>query len=827
MATTALPSPVAKTAPSVALLGNPNTGKSTLFNALAGARQRVGNYPGCTVEKKTGQMQHEDQRIELVDLPGTYSLAPRSPDEMVAVDVLLGRRGDTRRPDALLCIVDASNLERNLYLVSQALELGLPTVLALNMVDVARERGLTIDVPRLSKQLGLPIIELQAHKRVGVDELKQALTRAVSQPSTAAPSRESPFPPEFQNEVRQLEAELAKSDVKIPRYLVERMLLDTTGYLQGMIKHSAQGHEALENSLAAARSRLATAGMPVPAVEAMSRYAWVGRVLEGVVSRPSTRRVTASDKIDRVLTHKFLGTAVFALVMIVIFQSVFSWANSPFLPLMDWIDGGVGWVADLVKASMPEGPLRSLITDGIIAGVGMVIIFLPQIMILFFFIGILEDCGYMARAAYLMDKLMAGVGLSGKSFIPMLSSFACAIPGVMATRVIENPRDRLTTILVAPLMSCSARLPVYVLMIGAFIPPITYLGFISLRGLTFVAMYLVGIVAAVFVALILKKTILKGETPPFVMELPSYKWPSASTVIFRMVDRGWSFVRRAGTLILVISVVVWWASYYPRDASLLDPAKVARAEVLSEELKPLEEQHQADTEELAAKYAELEALAKGEQPEPPVPEVGAEASGESPIEDPPELDGIGFIREQKRVLAEIDVLLGRMQASGYVERSEELAGIENEFAGTYVRNSYLGKFGQAIEPVVRPLGWDWRLGAAAVASFPAREVVVATLGVIYNLGGDQDEASRSLRSTLKEARWDPGSEREGQKVYSVPVALSLMVFFALCAQCGATLAVIKRETNSWWWPLFTFVYMTGLAYVAALLTYQIGSRIGG
>jgi len=816
---------VAKTTPSVALLGNPNTGKSTLFNALAGARQRVGNYPGCTVEKKTGQMQHNDQRIELVDLPGTYSLAPRSPDEMVAVDVLLGWRGDNRgrRPDALLCIVDASNLERNLYLVSQALELGLPTVLALNMVDVARERGLSIDVPRLSKQLGLPIIELQAHKRVGVDELKQALAHAVSHSAPAIESRESPFPPEFQNEVRQLEAIMAKLNLDmIPRYLVERMLLDTTGYIQGMIKHP-QGQEVLDAALAEARARLATAGMPVPAVEAMSRYGWVGRVLEGVVTRPSTRRVTASDKIDRVLTHKFLGTAVFALVMIVIFQSVFSWANSPFLPLMDWIDGGVGWVSDLVKASMPEGPLRSLITDGIIAGVGMVIIFLPQIMILFFFIGILEDCGYMARAAYLMDKLMAGVGLSGKSFIPMLSSFACAIPGVMATRVIENPRDRLTTILVAPLMSCSARLPVYVLMIGAFIPPITFLGFISLRGLTFVAMYLVGILAAVFVALILKKTILKGETPPFVMELPSYKWPSASTVIFRMVDRGWSFVRRAGTLILVISIVVWWASYYPRDASLLDPAKVARAEVLSKELKPLEEPHQADSEALATKYAELEALAKGEQPELEEPEGGTE----TPAEDPPELDGIGFIREQKRLLAEIDVLLGRMQASGYVERSEELAGIENEFAGTYVRNSYLGRFGQAIEPVVRPLGWDWRLGAAAVASFPAREVVVATLGVIYNLGGDQDEASRSLRSTLKEARWDPGSERAGQKVYSVPVALSLMVFFALCAQCGATLAVIKRETNSWWWPLFTFVYMTGLAYVAALLTYQIGSRIGG
>lgn len=823
MATITRPPAASQTAPSIALLGNPNTGKSTLFNALAGARQRVGNYPGCTVEKKTGHMTHDDRRFELVDLPGTYSLAPRSPDEMVAVDVLLGRRPDTRKPDALLCIVDASNLERNLYLVSQALELGLPTVLALNMVDVAQDRGVTIDIARLSKQLGLPVVELQAHKRVGIQDLKAALAGAIGQ--VAVPPA-SPFPAEFQEELRQIENLLGGAKLRggaapgVPRYLVERLLLDTSGYLAGMIElRDAAGETKLQEALTAARTRLAAAGAPVPAVEAMSRYAWVAKVLDGVVTRPSTRRVTASDRIDKVLTHKVLGTVVFALVMGIMFQSVFSWAS----PAMELIDGAIGNFSDLVKGAMAEGPIRSLITDGIIAGVGMVLVFLPQILILFFFIAILEDCGYMARAAYLMDKLMAGVGLSGKSFIPLLSSFACAIPGVMATRVIENPRDRLTTILVAPLMSCSARLPVYGLLIGAFIPPVAYAGgWIKLQGITFVCMYLVGIVAAVFVALILKKTILRGETPPFVMELPSYKFPSPWTVSVRIVDRGWSFVRRAGTLILLMSVVVWWATYYPHDSSQIDPALFAREEALAPEVEQLEEIVKPDVEMLEKKYALLAALARGEQPKPEPVEEGKEAA------EPEELDAAGLLKEQRKILGEVSEILSRLDAKapGYAEKSDELQAIRNEIAGTYVRNSYLGRFGQAIEPAVRPLGWDWRIGAAAIASFPAREVVVATLGVIYNLGAEEDEESQSLRGTLKEATWDPGSPRAGEKVYNIPVALSLMVFFALCAQCAPTLAVIKRETNSWWWPIFTFLYMTGLAYVAALVTYQVGSRIG-
>jgi ferrous iron transport protein B len=690
----------------VALIGNPNTGKSTLFSALCGVRQRTGNYPGVTVEKKLGHADFHRQPFIIVDLPGSYSLAPRSPDEMIAVDVLLGRQNAVDEPDAVLCIVDASNLERNLYLVSQVFELGKPTVIALNMVDLARDRGMTIDVDLLRKRLHVPVIEIQANRKRGLKELKQALVDTIEAQQTPP---DSPFPDLFQAEVAKLEAECANAfGTPLPRYLVERLLLDTSGYLtHGGIREI---DASIQTKISAARERLANAGMPVPAVEAMARYQWIGKLLEGVVQRPSARPKSFSDKLDRVLTHRVWGSAFFVLLMLFLFQAVF-WIAGPASDLIDWLKT---LASTLVTASLAEGALQSLIINGCIEGVGGVLVFLPQIFVLFLFIAILEDCGYMSRAAYLMDRLMSRVGLSGKSFIPLLSSFACAVPGIMSARVIENPRDRLITILVAPLMSCSARLPVYTLLIGAFIPNQRFLGLFGLQGLTMFVMYTIGIVTAVFVTLALRRTILKGATPPFVMELPSYKLPGLSIVVYRMLERGWAFVRRAGTLIFAVTILVWAAAYYPRDEAAANP-------------------------------------------------------------------------------------------------SEQL------------RHSFLGQAGQFVEPAVRPLGWDWKIGCAAIASFPAREVVIATLGVIYNLGEDEDEASETLRETLRSATWE-GTDR---KVFNVPVALSIMVFFALCAQCSSTLAVIKRETNSWRWPAFTFAYMTALAYVAALLTYQIGSLFVG
>jgi ferrous iron transport protein B len=732
----------------VALIGNPNTGKSTLFTALAGVRQQTGNYPGVTVEKKTGAMSHGGRSFTIVDLPGTYSLAPRSPDEMVAVDVLFGRAAGETRPDVVVCIVDASNLERNLYLVSQVLELDLPTVVALNMIDAAEQNGITIDVARLSERLGVPVVELQAHRGVGVDRLKQAIATASEAGAATSPN---PFPPAFQSEVEELE-KLCRERVResVPRYLAERLLLDTSGYLHERV-FAASG-ASIEAELKAARERLIKAGLPVPAVEAMSRYGWVGRTLDGLVERRKRTEVSLTDRIDRVLTHRVLGSIVFFLLMLVIFQAVFSWAG----PLMDLIDGGVGWLGETVSAQMADGALKSLIVDGIIAGVGGVVIFLPQILVLFLFVAVLEDCGYMARAAYLMDRLMAPVGLSGKSFIPLLSSFACAIPGVMATRVIENRRDRFATMMIAPLMSCSARLPVYILLIAAFVPLQEYAGgYVTSHGLVMMAMYLVGIVAAVFVALILKRTLLRGPTPPFVMELPSYKMPSPRIVFFRMVDRGWAFLKNAGTLILAVSIVVWAALYYPHDSESIEAPYVAQREAA--------EEHLATTSE-------------------GTPEHDAAA--------------------------------------------EQLAEIEQHIAGAYQRQSYLGRAGHFIEPVVRPLGWDWRIGSAAIASFPAREVVVATLGILFDVGGEvdvEDEQQRGrLQAALENATWH-GTDR---KLFTLATALSIMVFFALCAQCAATLAVIKRETNSWRWPLFTFAYMTSLAYIAALVTYQVATALG-
>ncbi|MCH7726893.1 MAG: ferrous iron transporter B, partial [Planctomycetes bacterium] len=398
---------------------------------------------------------------------------------------------------------------------------------------------------------------------------------------------------------------------------------------------------------------------------------------------------------------------------------------------------------------MSEGAFRSLIVDGVIGGVGAVVIFLPQILMLFFFIAIMEASGYMARAAYLMDKLMSRVGLSGKSFIPLLSSFACAIPGIMAARVIENRRDRLTTILVAPLMSCSARLPVYTILIGAFIPTTTALGGL-LPGLTMFSMYMIGIVAAVVVAFVLKKTILKGATPPFVMELPGYKLPSLRGVLHRMFDRGWAFVRRAGTLILAVTIVIWALGYFPRNDKEIEAPFETERSTINSQLAHLSD---SDARELL---------------------------------------------------------------------ESRLSEIDHEIDQRHLQQSFLGRAGKYVEPLVRPLGWDWRIGCAAIASFPAREVVMGTLGVIYNLGGDLDvgdEGGRTrLRSKLKAAKW----EDSGEKVYNVPVALSVMVFFALCAQCASTLVIMKRETNTWRWPIFTFFYMTTLAYLAAFVTYQVG-----
>ncbi|HEY3789695.1 MAG TPA: ferrous iron transport protein B [Urbifossiella sp.] len=726
----------------VALVGNPNAGKTTLFNALSGLHQRVGNYPGVTVELKKGQFTAGGVPVNLIDLPGTYSLAARSPDEMVAVDLLLGRRPEEPRPDVVLSIVDAANLDRHLYLTCQLLELSEPVVLAVNMIDTAKSQGINIEFEKLSTELGIPVVPIQANKGIGLDVLTKALLEAAGTPDSRTRGANRPaFPVEFEKEVAALQDDLGD---EIPAFLTRRLLLDIGGHCEQWLV--ARHGSKLRQHLDSARQRLAATGCPVPAVEARMRFGWIRPIIAASVTKPRVRPVTWTDRLDAILTHRIWGTLVFLLVMFAVFESIFVLAK----PLMESIDA----IRELAASSfevLPVGPLRSLLVDGIIKGVGSVLVFLPQILILFGFVAVLEDCGYMARAAFLMDRLMSRCGLSGKSFIPMLSSVACAVPGIMATRVIENRRDRLATILVAPLMSCSARLPVYALLIGAFF---TEGRPYWLPGLVLFCMYLLGFVLAPIVALLLKRTLLKGATPVFVMELPGYKRPTLRGIVRRMWDAGSAFVTRAGKVILAAMIIVWALLYFPNT----------------------------------------------------------DANG---------------VRYEERVEA--------------VSRDPESAeGSANAIEAEWKRDSLLGRAGRWMEPAFAPLGWDWKIGTATLASFPAREVIVGTLGIIYEVGEEPDnktfgqklrtiwgidaepeESGSSLQDAVKK-EWsnDPIRGR-----YGLPVALSIMVFFALCMQCASTLIVIQRETKSWAWPAFTFVYMTGLAYLGAFLTFQVGRLI--
>lgn len=721
----------------VALAGNPNTGKSTLFNALTGLRQHVGNYPGVTVEMKKGTAWLGETEFHIVDLPGTYSLAPRSPDEMISVDLLLGHVKGEGQPDVIVSIVDATNLERHLYLTTQLMDLGIPMVVAVNVIDRAEALGYKIDYSQLATRLGVRVVPVQANRGIGLEDLKAAIAAAAA--AKSAPTL-VPFPEAFRKEADALRDSLGNS---VEPFVAARLLLDVGGHTERQL--TSRLGQGLADQIAAARTRLSAAGCGVPAIEARTRYAWIRQVVPNCVSRPAHRPVTWSDRLDRLFTHRVWGTLIFLLLMFAVFEAIFVGAT----PLMDAIGSGRDWLAEQVEDSMSPGPLRSLLADGILKGVGSVLVFLPQIMILFAVIAVLEDCGYMARAAFLMDKLMAKCGLNGKSFIPLLSSVACAVPGIMATRVIENRRDRLATILVAPLMSCSARLPLYMLLIGTFLSDPWWLPGVVLFG-----MYMIGFTVAPLVALALKRTLLRGETPVFVMEMPAFKVPQVRAVARRMIGAGWAFVYRAGTLILAAMILVWASLYFPHqmpDGRSYDDTTA--------ELK--EQVRKSDGDEAEAKQQEL-----------------------------------------------------------------------NTLYGEWKRQSYLGQMGQALEPVFRPLGWDWKIGMAAIASFPAREVIVGTLGIVYNQadvdpGEDVLENDKVAESPLGKTIREEWSNDSVHGRYRVPVALSLLVFFALCCQCASTLMVIWRETRSWFWPVFTFTYMTALAYAGAFLTFQIGKIIVG
>lgn len=683
--------------PVFALVGNPNCGKSTIFNALTGLKQKVANYPGVTVEKREGTcFNQHGKRIRLIDLPGTYSLNARSPDEAVVRDVLLGRRADTPRPDAVIMIADASNIERNLYLVTQVFELGLPSLLVVNMMDVAEAKQWRIDLEKLSARLGVPVVPMQATFGKGVVELKAAISRVLLAPKRAA----LPIPPDIFEALQLTRADLVRSgtvaeNVSLlePLYLISDHDPEHYGIANAQVNRLAAAHDDLEQKYPGWEDRLAAA-----------RYEEIENLLHDVLRRPGRDESTLTDKVDSVLLHPLWGGVFLALFMGLMFYTIFSVAQGP----MDGIKYLFDSLGKMVKQSMPGGELRDLVTDGVIPGVGGVVVFLPQILMLFFFIGLMEDTGYMSRVAFIMDQIMGRVGLNGRSFVPFLSSYACAVPGIMATRTIASPKDRLITILVAPLASCSARLPVYSLMIAAMFPG--SVPAIAKAGIM-LAMYATGTIGAFAFAWLFNRTLMKGTGSLMVLEMPTYKRPALRHVAHYMLERAKIFLRRAGTVILGLSILLWAAMSYPRHTGDDDAARLS--------------------------------------------------------------------------------------------------------------HSIAGRTGHLLEPAIKPLGFDWKIGIGLVASFAAREVFVGTMGIVYAVESEDKEDTRPLREQMTNEKW-----ADGRAIFSPLACLSLMVFYVFAMQCLSTVAVVKRETNGWKWPLFQIAYMTGTAWFASFVVYQGGRLLG-
>jgi ferrous iron transport protein B len=722
----------APNSPLVAVIGNPNSGKTSLFNALTGLHQKVGNYPGVTVEKREGLVRHGEGSLRLLDLPGTYSLQPVSDDERVVRDVMFGLLPQQQAPSAVLLVIDATQLNRQLMLVLQVMELGLPAVVALTMMDEAQASGTKVDAEQLAAELGVPVVAVHAPSGKNIARLKLELAESLERTRSVAAERGSSA---LEAALGQLAVHLAKCNAIAPRLqrqLALQLLLDQAG------EHPLASLDGAGELARQLRSELEAAGVAWQKIDTQRRFAAADRITELVINRRKGYRPSISDRADRWLTHPIGGLIVFALVMALVFQAVFTWSA----PMMGWIEDAVGWLGRLAANWLPEGPLRGLVVDGVIGGVGSVLVFLPQILLLFLFIALLEDSGYMSRAAMLMNKHMRRAGLSGRSFIPMMCGFACAIPAVMATRTIPDKRDRLITMLVVPLISCSARLPVYTLMIAACVPAIPLLGSFNTQGATLLAAYLFSLIAAITAAFVMRKSILRGQTPPFILEMPPYRWPHLRTVLTAMWERGKVFVSQAGTIILAMNVLLWFLASFPQQPGI------------------------------AAQYA-----------------------------------------AQKSIL----------QASGIPQEQLEpqLAMLDSAEAGDKLRASYAGHLGQLLEPVIRPLGFDWKIGIGLIGSFAAREVFVSTVATVYNLGDNGDGTV-----TLAEAMRKDVDPRTGKPVFSLLVALNLILFYILACQCMSTIAIVKRETGGWKWPMFMLGYMTALAYVTCLLFYQLGRWIG-
>ena len=691
----------------VALVGNPNSGKTTLFNALTGLHHKVGNYPGVTVERKEGRISTDKgSQADLIDLPGSYSLHAGSPDEQIATDVLLGIADHTGPPDLVLCAVDATNLERNLYLVTQIIDRHLPLVIALTKMDSAARNGLSINTQKMQEALGVPVVPVVAQNGQGLDQLRIALSTARRRYDRPPPwTLPEPLQRACDRLVSLLHQELRRSRPAAAHEAFALLAapdvhhIDFTRYTPAVAEEIRKVHD-----------RLTFLGIDRQAAFVEARYDWIKELCAAAVHGPEKPRARFTDRVDRIVTHRVWGFLIFLGIMGLMFQSIFSWAVIP----MAWIADGFTRLGILITQTMPPGDLRDLLVDGAIGGVASVVTFLPQIVFLFLFLGLLEDSGYMARAAFIMDRIMGKVGLHGKSFIPLLGSFACAIPGIMATRSIENPKDRLATILVAPLMSCSARLPVYSLLIAAFFPPLALFGFISLQGMALLSLFLFGMTMALLMAWLFKKTLLRGTPPLFIMELPPYRLPSVKAVLYQVWERALAFLKTAGTIILGVSILLWFLATYPKA--------------------------------------------------------------------------------------------------------------EGATSAQQLEQSYAGRSGKFIEPLIRPLGFDWKIGIGLVSSLMQREAFVSAMGTIYNMQGQSDAPARASLGEAMRSDRDPAS---GQPTFTLLTAVSLLVYYVLAMQCLSTVAVVRRETNSWRWPLVQIAYMSALAYGCTFIVYRVGLTLGG
>jgi ferrous iron transport protein B len=698
-----------------ALLGNPNCGKSSIFNQLTGLRQKVGNFPGVTVDKKIGRTTLPDgKEIQIVDFPGTYSFYPTSQDERIVVQTL-SNPASPDFPDAVIYVVDVTRLEKHLLLFSQVHDLGIPVILALNMADVAAQTGMKVDAGLIAKKMNVPVVQLSGRTGEGVGLLKETLSNLIQKPELFQKR-----PPLFQ--LSPSEKELAEA---------ARKQVDDTGLYQGLL--IAHHHEWLpflsESQRAVIAEKVSNSSfvsLKAQVEETMQRYDQFTPIAKRALQHTERRDNGLTQQLDRLLTHSFFGPLLFFVLMLLVFQAIFAWATYP----MDWIEGFFAWSGELVKGNLPEGWVADLLTEGILAGLGGVLVFIPQIAILFFLIALLEEVGYMARAAYMFDHLMQRFGLNGRSIVALISGGACAIPAIMSTRTIGSWKERLITILVTPFISCSARIPVYTVLIGFVVPPTAVAGgLFNLQGLAFMGLYLLGILAALISAWVFKLILKTREQSFLMLELPEYRLPVMRNVLLEVWEKVSTFIREAGQVILGISIVLWLlASYGPTEAM---------------------QQAEAQAIEMAA------------------------------------------------------------------EQQLDEAAAADLLAAKKIEASYAGHLGKAIEPAIAPLGYDWKIGIALITSFAAREVFVGTMATIYSIGSTEDEYS--IRNQMAQER-DPET---GAKIYTLATSLSLLIFYVFAMQCMSTLAVVKRETKSWKWPLIQFIFMSALAYLSALLVYQL------